>query len=860
MPRTPDGPVRDFYERLHALHRSAGQPSMRELQRRTRGEARPRGINPTTVHDAFTGPRLARWDVVEAIVGVLGGDAEEFAVLWRDARAAQPRPAGGPAPTIPRELPPDVVAFTGRESDLAALDALLPGVGGLGVGGTVPFAVICGTAGVGKTSLAVRWAHRVGHLFPDGHLFVNLRGYAAGPPLPAVDALAAVLRALAVPPDQIPVEEQAAARLLRSVLADRRVLIILDNAASADQVRPLVPASPRSVVLVTSRDRLGGLVARDGARRLTLDVLAADEADALLARVLGADRVAAEPAAVTDLARACAYLPLALRVAAANVVGRSVPRVADYLAELAGDERLAALDIDGDPASAVRGAFEVSYEAIAADARRLFCLIGLVPGPDISAETAAALADVPHRAAVRLLDRLAAAHLVGQPASGRYASHDLLRQYAADRAVSDLTELERGAALRRLHRHYLAHADAAAKILYGHRLRLPVAGAYAVPAGASRRPGPAFTDAAALAWLDAERANLVAAIEAAAGAGPRPLAWLLADTLRGYFWLRMHTTDWANAARWALAAADADRDPLARASALLSLGDLHYQLSDYGRAIDHYAGALAASEATGWLPAQAAALGNLGVAHRDLGQPLIAVEFLRRALELCRAQGSPAAEAVTLVCLGRTHLQLGAPVEAAACCLEATRLYRDVGSRLGEATALGDLGDALHAMGRLDEAMDHLRRALPLTREIGDRVNEACVMVSLAAVHRDAGRVEEALQTASAAAALAADVGNPMVEADALITLASVHRRLGRHREAGRHDRRALELSRGTGDRYREAQALVGLAADDGPGGPGEPDGTTGALDHARAALAIAREVGFRGVEERAVTLIERAA
>ncbi|HVQ91156.1 MAG TPA: AfsR/SARP family transcriptional regulator, partial [Mycobacteriales bacterium] len=407
-----------------------------------------------------------------------------FADLARPAQPAQPaRPAQpdrqpGPAEAgagrgTPAQLPAAVAAFTGRDRHLRELDGLLA-TGAAARPPVLVISTIAGAAGVGKTALAVHWARRVAGAFPDGQLHVNLRGHAAGPPVRPLEALAGFLHALGVPPADVPSEVEQAAALYRSVLAGKRVLVVLDNARHPDQVRPLLPSEPGCLVIVTSRDQLGGLVARDGAVRLALDVLTPAEARLLLARLLGADRVAAEPLAAAELAELCGRLPLALRIAAANLGAAPRTTIARYTSQLAAGDRLAALEVDGDPQASVRAAFELSYRDLPGAAQRLFRLLGLVPGPDLTPPAAAALAAVPVEQAARLLDRLAAAHLVEHRVPGRYGCHDLLRRYAAERAGSDDPAADRQAALGRLVDFYLHSVAAAAERLYPHLLRPPL--------------------------------------------------------------------------------------------------------------------------------------------------------------------------------------------------------------------------------------------------------------------------------------------------------------------------------------------------------------------------------------------------
>lgn len=382
---------------------------------------------------------------------ILAGQPELLAPAHQGAAAVAAR-----ARVVPAQLPAEVTAFIGRQAALAELDSHLPDQAERR---SPTIVLIAGAAGVGKTALAVHWAHRVRDRFPDGQLYVDLRGWAAGAPLRPIDALAGFLPALGVPAAEVPDEVAQAAALYRSLLAGKRVLVVLDNAHSPGQVRPLLPASPGCAVVLTSRDQLRGLVARDGAVRLDLDVLAPREARTLLTRLLCAEPVDAEPDAAAELVRLCGYLPLALRIAAANLSARPRTTVAAYAAELAAGDRLRALEAGEDADAAVRVAFDRSYAALPAAARRLFRLLGLVPGTGIGPRAAAALAGTDDAAAAVLLDRLASAHLAGEHAPNRYVLHDLLRRYAADRASAEDSQADREAALGRLLDHYMHGAD-----------------------------------------------------------------------------------------------------------------------------------------------------------------------------------------------------------------------------------------------------------------------------------------------------------------------------------------------------------------------------------------------------------------
>ncbi|GAB3406949.1 AfsR/SARP family transcriptional regulator [Flindersiella endophytica] len=746
----------------------------------------------------------------------------------------------GAVAAAPAQLPADIAGFTGRAGQLKQLGELLQSDGG------VPIALITGCAGIGKTALAVHWGHRMRPNFPDGQLYVNLRGHAPTPALRPIEALAQLLPGLGVPVEDVPVGLEQATALYRSRLSDRRILVVLDNAEAADQVRPLLPGSACCLVVVTSRNRLSGLVARDGARRVNVDVFAPDEALALLADVLGPARVTGEAAAAKELAERCAYLPLALRIAAANILDAPRQRIAGYVARLAAESRLAELAVEGDEEAAVRVAIDLSYEKLPLGARRLFCQLGLLPGPDWTMETAAALAGLDLPAVHRLADRLVTAHLAEPRGPDRFASHDLLRHYARERADGDLTATERAGALRRLFDWYVASARAASLLLNPELVRLP-----APTKTGGTEPAELAAAPDAMRWLDAERANLLAAVEAAAAHGPYDAAWTLADALRSYFVLNRRTVDWLAVAGWGLAAAEAGNDPMGQAAAHLSLAQAHHRgLGNLPVAIEHNLRARALAHQAGWHAGEATALGNLGNGYRAAGRLDEAVACYLEALGLEQRAGRVAGQGFALSNLAALLAESGRLTQAVHYFEQALALRRAANYRAGEARTLCFLADTLYELGQFGRARTLVEQAIALYRDVGEHVNEAAALGSLAKVRCASGHQEQALADVRTGLGILEGYPSRWIEATLLNVLAIVEHQRGRPATAIRHREYALRLAREVGNRYQQASSLIGLAQD---------ARLLGRLDdayaHAQAALELTREVGFRLLEGLALTV-----
>ncbi|MGW5852542.1 BTAD domain-containing putative transcriptional regulator [Streptomyces sp. NPDC055254] len=549
----------------------------------------------------------------------------------RTTRGDRP-PLTGP---LPAQLPAGAGSHVGRRRQMRELDALVSP----DPARRTHVVAVVGPPGVGKTALATHWAHARREHFADGQLFVDLRGHSPLPTLRPGDVLAQFLRALGAPPE-LPADEDEAAALYRTLLADKQMLIVLDNARDAEQVRPLIPGAQGCAVVITSRSQLAGLVASDGARQLGLDVLDPDEARQLLGSTIGESRVAAEEEAAGRLVRVCGGLPLAIRIAGANLLARNA-RIADYCAELAGDDMLSRLYIEGDRRSTVRAAFDLSYRALPVAAQRMFRLLGLMPGPDVTVDGAAALADSTSAQAAGLLATLAAAHLVQERSAGRFGQHDLLRSYARELVSRE----EAHGARQRLFDWYLYHADAAARLLYPAE---PASDPYP-PAGAAPSAALVFSDhGQASQWLDSERENLAGAVLQASGAGFTAVAWRLAESLHSYLSVRRYTGDCLKVATASLFAAVADGELRAQAAAQLRRAECHWVLANTTQALELFNSGLDLARQAGWLEGQVLALRRIGAAHQENGAVLLAYDHRSRARELTRrGNGAGTADDVT---------------------------------------------------------------------------------------------------------------------------------------------------------------------------------------------------------------------
>jgi tetratricopeptide (TPR) repeat protein/DNA-binding SARP family transcriptional activator len=674
--------------------------------------------------------------------------------------AAEPAPSEVSLP-MPRQLPAAPATFVGRDAELGAVTRRLES--GSADGQSTTVVAIHGTGGVGKSALALRAAHAVADHFPDGQLYVDLQGSSPGmQPLSTTDALGRFLRATGRP-SAVPDDLDEAAALLRSTVAGRRVLVVLDNAASTAQTRPLLPGAGECAVIVTSRSMMAGL---DSATQVALDLFGPDEAVALLRELAPTARLDTDRDAVAELAELCSYLPLALRVLASRIASRPSWPVREFVDRLRNEKRR--LDQLGHGDVSMRGCFEVSHEVLAASddpvddaAARCFPLLGLPTGPDISLPVAARLFDLDESEADEVLDRLVDLHLLESPLPGRFRMHDLLRLYARDLAETQLSDADRLAALHRSWQVYAATAERASELLrpgYFPELNGPLENAL-----------PLSSVDQATRWMNEERANLLAAIEQAAGA-PGEGAAMTVRLVRTMFHVMTDTDVQGlhHISRLALEAARNLGDRQAEARALSDLSVAYFILGQVDDAVAHQQRALDLRRVLGRRSDIAVSLHNLGVMLKELGDPEAALQHHEEALEIRRALGESAREANTLGVLAEANLELGNEAVAHAQLQESLAKYRQVGDVVGMAETLRSLGEILLARGETGEAIAHLGEVLELNRELRLDAAVARTLVFLGEAHRRMGERDQAIECLEDAVTLARDVRDPGEEGRAL--------------------------------------------------------------------------------------------
>ena len=641
---------------------------------------------------------------------------------------------------VPRQLPAGVAHFAGRTAQLAELQAWRHEAAS--AGGAAKVLVIGGTAGAGKTALAVHWAHQSAEEFPDGQLYVNLRGFdPSGTPVAPGDALRWFLGAFGVTEEQIPDSVDAQAALYRSVLAGKQVLVILDNARDAAQVRPLLPGSQTCLAVVTSRARLPGLAATEGARLVQLDVLTAGEAHELLASRLG-ERARAEADAAQQLTEACSRLPLALSIVAARVAARPYLPLADLARELADAQgRLEALDA-GDPVASIRAVFSWSCEQLSAPAARMFRLLGLHGGPDVTVAAAASLAGVSRGEAAAAVAELADTHLIAEHAPGRYAVHDLLRAYAAYLARATDSDADRREAVHRVLDHYLHTASAGSQVLNPVRphisLELPQPGVVPELLGYAGET---------LAWFEAERQVLIAAIAQASDSGFDAHAWQLPWAVWLFFDRAGYWHDQLTIQRTAVDAAKRLGDRARQAHAYRDLGAAVGRLGQLAEARDYCRQALELHRQVGDRLGEARAHSEIAMLAEQQGRLAEALGHAQLALSLYRQEGHEPGLAKMLNGVGWMHAQLGDYEQALEFCEQALSMYRGRGDALNEAATWDSMGYALLHLGRLEEAIGCLRTAVGIIAGLHTGYYETTMLVHLGDAYHAAGDMGPARQS-----------------------------------------------------------------------------------------------------------------
>jgi tetratricopeptide (TPR) repeat protein len=738
----------EFVERLGELRQWAGEPSLRRLRTLAGRVETPSGdvvdaLPVSTLSHVLTGktlPRLPRMALVESYVvacltacGTPEADIPDRLTRWRAAWRSLSGGEGEPAAY--RQLPMDIGEFTGRDVELARLCELVKRAEG---DAAVTVVAIEGMAGVGKTRLAVHAAHR---LVRDGdfggfQLWSDMRGFDPHQkPADPADVLEAFLRLLGVPGPRIPTNTAERATLYRARLAGRRGLVLLDNVAEVDQVLPLLPGEAGCLVLITTRRHLD----LDGARHLPLEVFSPNEADELLSRVAGAERVRADPAGARRVAEQCGHLPLLLALAARRLRARPAWQLTDLADRLAGRD-------DGGSATS---SFELSYVSLPPVAQRVFRLLGSHPGTDFTASSAGALADLPAGEAGAVLETLLDEHLLQQQTAGRYRFHDLLRRYAGD-----LPDDSRAAAVRRCLTWLLHAADNAVQALEPHRRRT-------FELCTLDRPALTFgSHDDALAWLKAEHATLVAAVHAAADAGLTSLSWQLPAVLLRYFYLRSQWADWVATHQVALAAVRESGDRRGEATVLNGLGVAYGDLRRAADAVECCTAAAGLFASLGDAYGEAWCLNNVGVTNIDRGDPAAAVDVFRRAIDLFAASGDPQGEGIARNNLGDGYRILGRPDEAIDQLRQALALQQEA-DRPGTRYTLGTLGDVHYDIARHEEAVGYYEQAVALHEAAGDRRGVGRMRHSLGRALTALGRRTEASEQLREAHEILTALGDP---------------------------------------------------------------------------------------------------
>jgi DNA-binding SARP family transcriptional activator len=727
----PSAELQQLYQRM--LQADSGTPSASRT--------------PVPADSPFATPVPAA-PVEPAPAGQADGPSADPATQAAGAGAGEPLP-------LMAQLPADIADFTGRDEQVQALQDLLGGPRRVSSPGAVIVAAVIGAGGLGKTTLAVHAAHLLRDQFPDGQLYARMLGAAAHPATPG-DVLARFLRDLGMDPESIPASEDERAAHYRSRLTGRKVLIVLDDAHDAAQVRPLLPGSASCAVLITTRNRLPDLAS---SRYVDLDVLGPDDARAMFAGIIGPARAAAEPEATSEVLTACAGLPLAIRIAGARLTARTTWTVRTIADRLSDQRRRLDWLKTGD--LAVRACFEVSFtslpgraQADGVDPAHAFRLAGLWPGSSVSLPAAAALLGEPEESVADALEVLVDAQLLQEPAADRYRFHDLLKAYAQDRARAEETASARDHAVRRVLAWYLHSVVAVARVISPHGNQVDPG---------ELEPGVEPLDFAsvdaALDWCEVERTNLVAATRQAAALGLDDIAWKLPVAALGFFNRRTYWEEWVATHEIALDSARRVGDKRAEAWVLNNLG-MAYLRQGREEGVGYFRQALAIRRDIGDQTGEAQAANNLAYAYLLVKRFDEALELLYLALELQRTLGHRFGEGIALNNLGEAFLELDRPDEAVDWLGQALAVYREIGASTEEGDTLSSLGKASIDRGRNADALDYLRQAEQTHRAVGHRYGEAVALQLLGDVWRLDQRSDDAAQAWDRALAIFEALGN----------------------------------------------------------------------------------------------------
>lgn len=662
---------------------------------------------------------------------------------------------------VPRQLPSGTTRFVNRESVLAQLNRLLDDVSKEDPESAPPTIVvtaITGAPGVGKTALALHWAHQVRDRFPDGDLYIDMRGYGTASPLFEEQALDKFLRSLGIAPELIPINIDERASLYRSVISDKRLLIVIDNVSSVRQVRRLIPGSRRCFVVITTRGSLSSLVVREGATRVTLDVLTPDDALRLLAEVIGDDRIDREDDAARRIAELCSYLPLALRVVGERAASRPYASLAELAGELVSEQRrLDALAAEDD-LNNVRAVFSWSYRALSAEQQRTFRAIGLHAGTEFSAAALSALVNQPIAVAGEQLRKLAQVHLVQEIAPQRYRTHDLLRAYSAERAFREDQTRVRTLAVRRALNWYLLAADAARRTILpnSQQLELVSAEEYSTPEFS--------TVESAMDWYELERLNIMASLQQAMDLGQYDIAWRLSVVSDGFFELRSYWREWKEIHTEALAAAQTINDALGEASARRCLGDACWRFGEYDQALIHYERGARIANSVGDPWVEGFSTRGSGLIYAEQGNYDRAIPYFERAHQIFETSQNRRGVGMSLLSLGKAYRSLGDLPRAADDGESAVSIFRNIQDRWSLAWGLLPLGEIYVDMGQLDLAVRQFEESIGIFHDFGDRRSEATGLSHLGNVYRLQGDIPRARDFLTNALDVFESLGDPRVE------------------------------------------------------------------------------------------------